>query len=121
MDKPDKNQFYVASYKLPKKLKILNLVITEGLINGVSGGMAFDSNDKKELSYSENQIIQFIEIWPLICATSYSVENNDRKFKSEYIISQLLMLSFKKLGIDGVAYISKKFLMIILMYFTVQT
>lgn len=41
-------------------------------------------------------------------ATSYRVEEKDRNFKSEYIISQLIMLSCKEHEIDGITYFSKQ-------------
>ena len=41
-------------------------------------------------------------------ATSYTIEETDRTFKSEYIVSQSVMLACKKLGLDGVAYHSKR-------------
>ena len=41
-------------------------------------------------------------------ATSYTVEEDNRTFRSEYIISQSIMLACKKRGYDGVAYFSKQ-------------
>ena len=41
-------------------------------------------------------------------ATSYVVEEENRKFKSEYIVSQSIMLACMELGLDGVAYFSKR-------------
>ncbi|AWZ48300.1 hypothetical protein C3495_05460 [Clostridiaceae bacterium 14S0207] len=49
-----------------------------------------------------------IETFPLIAATSYSIQNNFRSFKSEYIISQLIMQCLEELKIEGIAYQSKK-------------
>lgn len=40
--------------------------------------------------------------------TSFVVIECNRKFKSEYILSQLIMLTCKKKAINGVAYFSKK-------------
>ena len=94
---PADHNFNVSLYSIPGDLKILNLAISEGLINGITSG------------YKQNNTINtIIEIWPLICAISYSISEENRKFKSEYIVSQLLMQCLNELKIDGVAYISKK-------------
>lgn len=41
-------------------------------------------------------------------ATSYRIKEEGRTFKSEYIISQSIMMACKRLGYDGVAYYSKR-------------
>ena len=41
-------------------------------------------------------------------ATSYRIEENGRTFRSEYIVSQSIMLACKKLKFDGIAYFSKR-------------
>ena len=40
-------------------------------------------------------------------ATSYTVKESGRIFKLEYIVSQSIILAYKELGYDGVAYFSK--------------
>lgn len=44
----------------------------------------------------------------LAIATSYRVKEADRSFRSEYVVSQSLMMACKRLGYDGVAYYSKR-------------
>ena len=44
----------------------------------------------------------------LMIATSYTIKETGRTFKSEYIISQSIMMGCKKLGYSGVAYYSKR-------------
>ena len=44
----------------------------------------------------------------LTVATSYRIKEEGRTFKSEYIISQSIMMACKRLGYDGVAYYSKR-------------
>ena len=44
----------------------------------------------------------------LMIATSYVIDEPERIFKSEYIVSQSIMLGCKELGLDGVAYYSKR-------------
>lgn len=53
-------------------------------------------------------ISDLLKLWPLVCATSFRVDDNNRQFKSEYIISQHIMMSLKQLEIDAVAYHSKR-------------
>jgi hypothetical protein len=92
LGKPEDTEFTVSSYQIPKKIKILNLAITQGLVNG----------------FSQQNQHSLIEFFPLVIATSFSVSEDNRQFKSEYIISQLIMQSLADIGIDGVAYISKR-------------
>ena len=44
----------------------------------------------------------------LTVATSYAVKEENRDFKSEYIIPQMIMLACKSNGMDEIVYISKK-------------
>lgn len=50
----------------------------------------------------------WIKLLILMMATSYIVKEEERIFKSEYIVSQSIMLACKELGYDGVAYFSKR-------------
>lgn len=50
----------------------------------------------------------WLKLLLLMMATSYTVKENGRIFKSEYIVSQSIMLACKELGYDGVAYFSKR-------------
>ena len=50
----------------------------------------------------------WIKLLMLTMATSYTINEPGRSFKSEYIISQSIMMACKKLGYDGVAYYSKR-------------
>ena len=55
-------------------------------------------------------------MFPLAIATMYTIHTSDeerrQKYnetnKSEYLLSQILMTSLKKAGIDGVAYLSRQ-------------
>lgn len=99
LNMPNKHNFYVSSFKIPTDLKVLNLCISHGLINGLS---IYDNNNQLNL------FKQMIAIWPLICASSFTISEKDRKFKSEYIISQLIMQCALEMGIDSIAYLSTK-------------
>lgn len=61
-----------------------------------------------ENEYEKNMVLSSLEIFPLVIATSYHVSEMNRKFKSEYIISQIIMQVCNELNIDGVAYLSKR-------------
>lgn len=100
LNMPDKEHFQTVSYKLPKNLKILNLCISQYLIDGASSLIA----DEKEMKC----VLDYIEIFPLVMATSFKVIEKNRVFKSEYIISQLLMEGLGEMNIDGVAYLTKR-------------
>ncbi|MGP1567659.1 MAG: hypothetical protein ACTTHM_02975 [Peptoanaerobacter stomatis] len=85
-----------------KKLKILNLVISEDLINGIYD-KNLDNSDRKTL---QNDLIK---IFPLILATSFVIEDKDSNIeKYEYLLSQSIVRNMKKVGIDGVAYLSMR-------------
>ncbi|GAB1779561.1 hypothetical protein PMEGAS67_50380 [Priestia megaterium] len=92
LGKPISEKFTISSYEVPKEIKILNLAITKDLVHG----------------FSKQNIDSLVEFFPVVIATSFTVSDNKRQFKSEYIISQLIMQSLADFGIDGVAYISKR-------------
>ena len=102
LNQPSNSNFYCSSIKFNdegKKLKILNLTLPLGLIWGTGE----NSND-----YGKQLQHELIKIYPFVLATSFHVEQENRKFKSEYVISQLIMHCLKELDIDGVAYMSTK-------------
>lgn len=56
----------------------------------------------------ESKVHCWLKLLVLMMATSYTVNESGRIFKSEYIVSQSIMLACKELGYDGVAYFSKR-------------
>lgn len=83
-----------------KKLRILNLVIPQHLINGV------DWNPYQPLAELSKKMRR---IFPLVIATSVSTRTQDNcAYKPEYTISHLIMRCLKDLKIDGVAYMSTR-------------
>ncbi len=100
MGMPDTAMFQVSAYLLPKKLKILNLCQEKLFIDG--SATYIETEDERKNLYD------FLQIYPLVIATSYRVLDNNRNFKSEYIIPQLIMRVARKLQIDGIAYLSKR-------------
>ena len=99
LNMPREELFQVSSYKLSSDIKILNLCISQDLINGI-----FSS----PLTKLDESAFSLLEIFPLICATSFQVLDDHRSFKSEYIISQITTQVASELDIQGIGYISKK-------------
>ncbi|MGN1303904.1 MAG: hypothetical protein ACI4YB_02600 [Oscillospiraceae bacterium] len=97
---PEATKFQVSEYTLPSDITVLNLCFQQHLINGKSSFI----NTNGELS----DFLSSVEIFPLIIATSFKIEEENRNFKSEYIVSQLIMQVANSIGIDAVAYLSKR-------------
>lgn len=92
---PTEHTFHVSPVLLDGTQKILNLaVMTRSL---------WYLNDLEE-----NTVHCWLKLLIMMIATSYTVEEEKRFFKSEYIISQSIMLACKELGLDGIAYFSKR-------------
>lgn len=103
LDKPIDNELNISAFEIPN-IKILNLALTQQLINGHSNQLeTIDPNDS-----DVQKLFHMIELWPLVCSTSYRIKEENRVFKSEYIISNLIMQNLTDFQIEGVAYISKK-------------
>lgn len=102
-DSDDTKALYMSAFKFNdegKKLKILNLTVSEPLINGIGN---------KSRECGKNLQCEMIKIFPLVIVTSFVVDNNDKeRERIEYLLSQSLIRVIKKLGIDGVAYLSKQ-------------
>lgn len=58
--------------------------------------------------FEDSRVHCWLKLYMLSIATSYRIKEENRTFKSEYIISQAIMMACKKLGYDGVAYYSKR-------------
>lgn len=107
-----KQDLYMAAFKFNKKgskLKILNLIVSEPLINGIYNKQ-IDGDYERELQNI------MIKIFPLVIATSFTVKTSDKEreekygdeVKYEYLLSQRLIKAIKKANIDGVAYLSRQ-------------
>ena len=95
MGRPAEHDFNVSPFVLDGKQKIFNLAVM------TRDGRFLDDGD-------EERVHCWIKLLMLMMATSYRVEEEDRSFKSEYIVPQSVMLACKKQGYDGVAYYSKQ-------------
>ncbi len=71
--------------------------------------LAVSIRDFSKLNEFEADYVHtWLKLLMLMIATSYRINEKDRTFKSEYIISQAIMMGCKKLKYDGVAYYSKR-------------
>lgn len=92
---PDENDFNVSPVLLEGTQKIFNLAVSI---------RDFHARDDLE----KNRVQCWLKLYMLAVATSYRIKETGRIFKSEYIISQAIMMACKKMGYDGVAYYSKR-------------
>lgn len=97
LGRPSTSEFNVSAYDVPGNIKILNLAITQMLLNGYSGE-----------EHLIKPFLSLIQLFPLVIGTSFKVKETNRSFRSEYIVSQLITQCLADFGIDGVAYISKQ-------------
>lgn len=96
---PDDNHFNVSPVLLDCKQKILNLAVSTHNL------LYIESLDNEE---REKKVYCWLKLFMLNIATSYRIEESGRTFKSEYIISQAIMMACKRLGYDGLAYYSRR-------------
>lgn len=92
---PCEADFNVSPIVLDGTQKVFNLAVT---IRDFSRLNEFESN----------RVHCWLKLFMLSLATSYRIKEEARTFKSEYIISQAVMMACKKLKYDGVAYYSKR-------------
>ncbi|MBQ2823747.1 MAG: hypothetical protein IJF18_04135 [Oscillospiraceae bacterium] len=100
---PADHRFNVSPIVLDNTQKVLNLTVTLGDL--------YQFNEK-ELEWSkkqkDNYLLNILKLMILTFCTSYKVDEQNRNFKSEYIISQMIMLACKSRGLDGITYYSKQ-------------
>lgn len=58
--------------------------------------------------FEEDRVHCWLKLYLLAIATCYIIKEENRTFKSEYIISQSLMMACKKMKYDGIAYYSRR-------------
>lgn len=92
---PVENDFNVAPVLLDGTQRILNLAVS--------------IRDFRCLNeFERHRVHCWLKLYMLTIATSYRIKEEGRTFKSEYIVSQSIMMACKKLGLDGIAYYSKR-------------
>lgn len=88
-----------------RPLKLLNLSITGfDLVHAPHRIKYVKTTDE---TY-EQAIIEYFSTWILQSACSIQVKEQNRDFKEEYIIPQLLMMTIQKFNTDGIIYFSTK-------------
>lgn len=95
LGRPSEHDFYVSPVLLDGTQKLLNLAVMTR--------KQWDLHD-----CNAEYVRCWLKLITLMIATSYVVEEESRIFRSEYIVSQSIMLGAKELGLDGVAYYSKR-------------
>ncbi|SFL48920.1 hypothetical protein SAMN05216390_13420 [Lachnospiraceae bacterium KH1T2] len=100
MGKPADFRFNVSPVIIDRSQKIFDLTVSSGYI--------FEHNSKGEVIISGDITVGLVKRVMLTLCTLFRVKESNRHFKSEYVISQLVMLACQKKGLDGVAYISSK-------------
>lgn len=98
--KENTEDLYVSAFvpnEKGKQLKILNLTVSQALINGFA-------SDVTHAKLQRDMLI----IFPVVIATSFENDDDTREEKYEYFISQMLLKLLYKFGIDGIAYLSMK-------------
>lgn len=94
---PEPQHFNVSYVEVNEENDILNLTMN-----------AADFEYCVDLEASEKQLTTAFKLWLLCIATSFNVKEKGRIFKSEYVISQQIMLACKSKGYYGVSYYSKR-------------
>ena len=100
LDSPPDHQFDVSAVRLDNSQKVLNLAMS---LLWLQGELA-----ENNYEYESEKFVTLFKLLIISLCTSYRVKEENRNFKSEYILSQLLMLSCKNMGLDGVLYYSKR-------------
>lgn len=98
---PPDYQFNVSPVRINQKNRILNLTMNADTFEQV---ISFTEKHKMANKYT----IEALKLWILSYASSYKITADNRFFKEEYIIPQLIMLVSRDLGLDGVSYYSKQ-------------
>lgn len=98
---PADHQFNVSPVRINQGRKILNLTMSADLFEHIA---MLTETDKTANQYT----IEALKLWILSYASSFKISADNRSFKEEYIIPQLIMLVSKDLGLDGVSYYSKQ-------------
>lgn len=92
---PSEIEFNVSPILLEGNQKIFNLAVS--------------IRDFRCLNeFEEDKVHCWLKLYLLTLATCYVIGEENRIFKSEYIISQSLMMACKKMGYDGIAYYSRR-------------
>ena len=100
MGKPSDDRFNVSPVLLDRTQRVFDLTVSPNYL--------FDRDRDNKLVLSDEVSVGLVKRVMLSICSSFRIKEDDRHFKSEYIIPQLIMLACQKKGLDGVAYISSK-------------
>ena len=92
---PSEIDFNVSPVILDGTQKIFNLAVSMRDFSSLN-------------EFDDNRVHCWLKLVMLMIATSYRIKEEGRTFKSEYIVSQSIMMACRKIGYDGVAYYSKR-------------
>ncbi len=109
MDRPSESEFNVSAVRPTHPFKILNLGVSGSTLTAASE--LIESGKKLTVDADPDDImLSLICLRVLAIATSFRVKRSADHvpFKSEYILSQLIMLAVKSLNLDGISYFSKR-------------
>lgn len=90
---PADHELNVSPVLLDGSQKIFNLAVEVRNVSYLNG-------------FEPEKVHAWLKLLILMIATSYRVTQKERSFKSEYIISQSIMLACKNNGFDGLTYFS---------------
>jgi hypothetical protein len=101
MGAPDDCKFNVSPIIIEKDMYVLNLAVSIRHI--------IMWNEKEDMEEDmDNELETWLTLLFLTIATSFTVKEEGRDFKSEYVIPQMIMSACIDHDLDGVVYISKK-------------
>lgn len=100
---PADHKFNVSPIVLDNTQRVLNLTVT---LRDLYRFNEIDFSCSEE--YIDCYLLTLLKLMILTFCTSYKVEEQNRNFKSEYILSQMIMLACKSRGLDGITYYSKQ-------------
>ena len=98
---PADHQFNVSPVRVNEKNRILNLTMSADMFEYIIEITGAEKSANKHT-------IEALKLWILSYASSFKIKSDNRSFKEEYIIPQLIMLVSRDLGLDGVSYYSKQ-------------
>jgi|GEM_PF-343664 len=106
MGKPPDNIFNVSHAKFDDTIKVFNTAVN---VYDISEFSTLTEENKDRYNINYDQAIQtLMSLWLLSISASFSIEETGRTFRSEYIISQLIMLVVRDSKLDGVIYLTKQ-------------
>lgn len=105
MGRPAEHRFNVSPVVLDNSQRLLNLTVT---IRHICDLLKCCNYNMALCEDYHSQITNLLKLFMLTLGTSYRVSEPNRNFKSEYILSQMIMIACNHRGLDGVVYYSKQ-------------